>query len=270
MLGGQLGRAARAWKRDRGALGDRFARLGGHGHRRLDGHRQPLRHHHGRRRALLGDNTFGEFGLGSATIPDSTGQAPSTYGNVVLKTGRTAAALASGNTFNCARLDDGEAECWGYNGNGQIGIGNNQSIGDNEVPGTAGIVTLGSTPISSLVTGDSHACALIGNGVGLKCWGDNAKGELGQGDTTTRGLTGATVPALVSAIKFPTGLTPSSVSAGNIHTCALLSDGSVKCWGWNDRGQLGLGLVSSSPDYIGGKSTETPDQLASVQIIAPH
>jgi alpha-tubulin suppressor-like RCC1 family protein len=221
-----------------------------------------------------GDNTFGEFGLGSTAIPDSTGQAPSTYGNVILKTGRTAAALSAGGTFNCARLDDGEAECWGYNALGELGIGNTQSIGDDEVPGTAGIVAVGTPPVAGIAAGEAHTCALLGNAVGLKCWGDNAKGQLGQGDTTRRGNTGTTEPLEISAIRFPTGLTATSVSTGNSYTCALLSDGSVKCWGWNDRGQLGLGVVSgtqpSTPDYVGGASTETPDQIASVLIIAPH
>ncbi len=221
-----------------------------------------------------GDNNFGEFGLGSTVIPDSTTQAPSTYGNAVLKSDRTAAALTAGSTFNCARLDDGEGECWGYDGFGELGIGSTQSIGDNEVPGNAGIVAIGSTAITSIMAGSAHTCALLADGAGLKCWGDNSSGELGQGDTVRRGNSTSNEPVQIPAIKFPTGLTVSAVSTGNVHTCALLSDGSVKCWGWNDRGQLGLGYLSGTqpgtPDYVGGAAGETPDLLASVMVIAPH
>jgi len=218
-----------------------------------------------------GDNYFGEFGLGSTTISDSTTAAPSTYANVSLKSGRTATALTSGTTFNCARLDDGEAECWGIDNVGQLGIGSTQTIGDNEVPGNAGVVALGAVSVSAIAAGYDHTCALIASGGGLKCWGNNLKGQLGQGDTARRGDVGATSPSQIAAIKFPSGLSPSAVTTGDSYTCALLSDGSVRCWGWNDRGQLGLGSVSTPPaDFIGGASTETPDKLPAVQIIAPH
>ena len=221
-----------------------------------------------------GDNTFGEFGLGSQTIIDSTTQAPSTYGDVVLAAGRTVTALVAGNVFDCVRFDDGGAECWGYNLLGELGIGSTQGIGDDEVPGTAGMVAIGSASVAGLVAGDSHTCALLADGGGMKCWGDNSSGELGQGDTLRRGNTAATEPAQIPAILFPTGLTPIAATAGSVHTCALLSDGSVKCWGWNEVGQLGLGVVSGTQpgtlDYIGGAPTETPDRLPSVQIIAPH
>jgi alpha-tubulin suppressor-like RCC1 family protein len=218
-----------------------------------------------------GDNYFGEFGLGSTTISDSTTAAPSTYASVSLKSGRTATALSSGTEFNCARLDDGEAECWGVNDVGELGIGNTLSIGDNEIPGNAGVVALGAVNVSAIAAGYEHTCALIAGGGGLKCWGDNLKGELGQGDTMDRANVSSTSPSQIPAIKFPSGLTPTAVAAGASYTCALLSDGSVRCWGWNDRGQLGLGTISTtSPDYIGGASTETPDKLAAVQIIAPH
>jgi cysteine-rich repeat protein len=209
------------------------------------------------------DNYYGEFGLGnSSTLPDSTGTPPSSYGDAVLKTSRKAITIATGAYDTCAILDDAEMECWGSNNVGQLGLGTTQTIGDNETPSSVGMV--GISPVIGIALGSQHTCALLGSGGGLKCWGDNALAELGQGDTVRRGNTNATVPASFQPIAFSSS--PSAVYAGNAHTCALLSDGSVRCWGLNDRGQLGLGKVSTS---VGGIPAETPDKLPAVQIFAP-
>jgi len=70
----------------------------------------------------------------------------------------------------------------------------------------------------------------------------------------------------IEVVNVGASLSVASMWVGADHTCALLSDGSVKCWGWNDRGQLGLGKVSTS---VGGIPAETPDKLPAVQIFAP-
>jgi len=60
------------------------------------------------------------------------------------------------------------------------------------------------------------------------------------------------------------------VYAGSAFTCVILNDSSVKCWGWNNSGQLGSGAASTStPDYIGGTVATTPDLLAAVPIFGP-
>jgi alpha-tubulin suppressor-like RCC1 family protein len=220
-----------------------------------------------------GDNYFGEFGIGTQTPMDSTATLPSAYGNAVLKSGRTASSIGVGASLNCARLDDGEVECWGYNNVGQLGLGNTATIGDNEVPGSVGLVSTGATAVAQIAVGSIHVCALYANSAGLKCWGSNGKGQLGYGDITNRGSTNGTIPASLSPIQLPAGLSATAVYAGTANTCVVLSDGSVRCWGWNDRGQLGLGKVSGTqvgtPDYIGGASNETPSQLAGVQVFPP-
>ena len=211
-----------------------------------------------------GDNFFGEFGLGSATPADSTAVLPSSYADAMLTSVATAASVTVGSDFNCARLSDGEVTCWGYNSNGQLGLGSTQTIGDNEIPGSAALVSTGSA-VTSVVAGFTHTCALTTTGT-LKCWGQNNLGQLGQGSNTAWGKTPSTLPINVPAVKFPSGTTPSAVFVGNSRTCALLNNGALKCWGWNDRGQLGLGTISSS---VGTASTETPDQLASIQVFPP-
>jgi alpha-tubulin suppressor-like RCC1 family protein len=194
-----------------------------------------------------------------------------------LKSGLTATTISAGAGFNCSRFSDGEAECWGLNLTGQLGLGNTSNIGDNELPGTAGIVQIGTASVASIVAASNYTCALLANNAGAKCWGNNESGQLGYGDVKRRGNTGTTQPINIPAITFPTGLTVTGIYAGNSDTCALLTDAanatSVKCWGWNNRGQLGLGKVSGTsagtPDYIGGASNETPDQLPSVRVFSP-
>jgi cysteine-rich repeat protein len=220
-----------------------------------------------------GDNYYGALGLGSQTPADFTVALPSSYGNASLKSGRTATSISVGSSFNCSRLDDGELECWGYNGAGQLGLGNTQTIGDNEVPGSIGIVSTGTMAVIQVVNGVSHTCALYANNAGIKCWGGNENAELGYGDIKKRGDTSSTIPALLPPVSLPNGLAATALYAGFADTCVLLSDGSVRCWGWNDCGQLGLGKVSGTqiltPKYIGGSPTEIPSLLPALKIFGP-
>jgi cysteine-rich repeat protein len=218
-----------------------------------------------------GDNHFGEFGLGnSATLPDSTSTLPSAYDNASLAPTAASISISVGGAFNCARLTNGSAECWGANDSGQLGIGNVVTIGDTQVPGNTGVVQIGAVPVASIVASVNFSCAILGNEGGLKCWGNNSRGQLGYGDFANRGNTGATIPLNLSPVGFPAGMTVIGVYLGNAFTCALMVDAtnttSVRCWGSNNRGQLGLAKVSTS---VGGIAAETPDKLSAVQVFPP-
>ena len=163
--------------------------------------------------------------------------------------GTATTLLAAGERHNCAALDDGKVRCWGLNANGQLGYGNTENIGDNEIPGNVVPVPIlpqgipDGTPIVDLALGAFHSCAIFEGGDVL-CWGDNFFGQLGQGTTTTVGdnETLATV--------FPVDLGGNAVelAVGRYHTCALLDDGAVKCWGRNLYGQLGRGDITHVGD----------------------
>jgi alpha-tubulin suppressor-like RCC1 family protein len=149
------------------------------------------------------------------------------------------ADLWLGVPFSCALLVDDSVWCWGYNGNGQLG--DNQNAGDFswfpvQVSGfTAGVV-------DSITASNDHACALIPassplTGNEARCWGRNAEGQLGVGDTNSR-----FVPTQVSGLASGVAI----ISAGWRHTCAIMSDSQVKCWGAGDGYQLGNGSLSDS------------------------
>ncbi|HLK92462.1 MAG TPA: hypothetical protein VKZ18_21380 [Polyangia bacterium] len=214
-----------------------------------------------------GDNNFGELGLGVTTAFSNT-MVPSAYGAVPLPSGKTALSIAMGTGFACTRLNDGSAQCWGRNNVGQLGIGTTNTVGDNEVA-TIGAVVLGTT-VSNLVAGVTETCGLFASDGGWRCWGSNANGELGYPDLTTRGSTSTTTPNQLTALTFGTGRTATAIFLGNGDACALLDDNEVRCWGNNASGQLGLGMVSSAPTYVGGDSTHTPNNTTdTVQALPP-
>lgn len=97
------------------------------------------------------------------------------------------------------------------------------------------------TGIVNITAGYTHNCALTSDG-GVKCWGDNFRGMLGDDSTTTR-----LIP--VDVLAGP-GLPPlagvSAIGAGATHTCALMTGGGVKCWGSNGFGQLGDDTIIQS------------------------
>lgn len=123
----------------------------------------------------------------------------------------------------CISTANGQASCLGGNYFGQLGNG---TTGESIVPQQVqDLLTY-----SKVVTGRSHACAISGNS--LKCWGFNAFGQLGSG----RAEYSLPYPVTVSNL---TGV--KDVAIGQRHTCALMNDGTVKCWGNNSSGELGLG-----------------------------
>jgi alpha-tubulin suppressor-like RCC1 family protein len=117
----------------------------------------------------------------------------------------------------------GAAFCWGGNEYGEVGNGNPAY----RVVSPANVVGL-SSGVTAITAGYSHSCALINGGV--KCWGWNAYGQLGDG-TSTDSLTPVSVLGLETGVK--------SITSGFLHNCALMENNSLRCWGWNGYGQLG-------------------------------
>lgn len=149
--------------------------------------------------------------------------------------------VVAGGTHSCALTNVGGVKCWGYNYYGQVGDGTStQRTTPVDVSGL-------SSGIESVTSGLYHTCALTNSG-GVKCWGYNAYGQLGDGTTTQR-----TTPVDVSGLT--TGVI--YVAAGEHHTCALTRNGAVRCWGYNYNGQLGDGTTTNrSVSVASGLSTD--------------
>jgi alpha-tubulin suppressor-like RCC1 family protein len=204
-----------------------------------------------------GGNEYGQLGLGDQM---SRGQDAATMGDalpeVSLGTGVSALSIAAGDAFTCARLSNGSVKCWGVLGDVQFGT----SLGDE--PGEMGdalpAIDLGvGQQATALVAGTDHACVIVNDGQ-VRCWGANERGALG------RETTSSPAPDDAQPVQLGTGLVAVALSAGSFNTCARFSDGSLKCWGKNSGGELGLGDTEDRGDDSG----EMGDALPFVQLEA--
>lgn len=155
--------------------------------------------------------------------------------------GEKVVEISAGESFVCARTDFGNLKCWGNNSYGQLGLGNTTSRGNTTNMGNAlNYVYLGlNIEVLSVDAGMRHVCALVKNSQDerkMKCWGENAVGQLGLGDITRRGNTsnmGDDLPFV------DLGFEPAMITLGDNHTCALSNDRRLKCFGTGSLGELG-------------------------------
>jgi hypothetical protein len=145
----------------------------------------------------------------------------------------TATQVSSGGSHTCAVTSVGGVKCWGSNGKGELGDG---TTTDSSVPVDVIGLTSG---VVAVTAGWAHTCALTTAG-GVKCWGDNSAAQLGNGTSDPF----AANPRPVDVVGLTSGV--KAISAGYNHTCALTVEGSVKCWGNNDSGKLGVATPPSS------------------------
>lgn len=148
---------------------------------------------------------------------------------------------SGGYWFNCGIRPSNRAVCWGSNTFGQLGDGNLFTI--STTPGAPS--GLGGK-VAQVATGGYHSCALKENGR-VFCWGYNARGQLGTG------VAGGWETTPVQ-IDLPTRAT--AIAAGHEHTCAVLRNRTLACWGYNNEGQLGDGttVTRASPTLVPGLS----------------
>lgn len=144
-----------------------------------------------------------------------------------------AVSIGTGTGISCALLATGGVVCWGNNVDGQLGTGSTQPISS-----AAPLSVTGVTNATALSVGASHACVVLSDAT-TRCWGANmcgssfgSCGRLGNGTTSTNSATPVAVTGLSSV---------AAIGAGASHTCAILSDGTGRCWGLNGDGQLGNG-----------------------------
>lgn len=189
--------------------------------------------------AILSDGVVkcwgkGNFGaLGNGDTVDSS--VPVTVSGIDgMGSNPTAIGIDAGRDITCVVLSNTKVRCWGANGLGQLGNGTD----GNNISTPTDVVNVDNIPISNAIgvsTGAQHSCVLLSDGR-VMCMGNNTSGQLGNGNTilsntasSVIGIGGNQNPAI-------------AIATGGWHTCAILSDGTVSCWGKNQYGQLGNGL----------------------------
>ena len=180
-----------------------------------------------------GDNSYGQLGDGTTTRRATPTPVSGLSSNVV--------AATAGETHSCVVTSVGAVLCWGRNSDGQVGDGaTTQRLTPTPVVGL-------SSGTAAVAAGNAHTCALTTGGA-VACWGDNSRGQLGDGTVLDR-----PIPVPVSTL--PGGVT--AIAAGADFTCALRTGGGVQCWGANWGGQLGDGTTTSSavPTEVSGLSS---------------
>ena len=213
-----------------------------------------------------GDNLSGVLGTGDS-VP--AGDQPGTMGDTLpvinLGSGRTAIQIAAGAFHVCAVLDNGSLKCWGSNGNGELGLGDTESRGDdlNEMGDMLPVVDLGSVlGVVQVKAGSGFTCAVLENNL-VKCWGSNAFGQLG-GNISDHGGTPGSMGDNLPFVDLGTGRLVRGITTGTHHACAVLDNNLVKCWGSNQYAQLGLGEATS--EHRGDGPDEMGDNLPYVEL----
>lgn len=201
-----------------------------------------------------GSGLYGRLGYEDSTNKgDSTGQMGDSLPAVALGTGRTALQITVGSQHSCALLDNYSVKCWGRGTYGQLGIGSTATIGDGAGEMGDSLVAVAFAAGRSarfIAAGSNHTCAILDN-ASVVCWGRGSSGQLGQGAITNIGHSVLATVAAALAIDLGSGRTALALSAGDAHTCAILDNATIKCWGFGASGRLGSGATNNVGDGAG-------------------
>jgi alpha-tubulin suppressor-like RCC1 family protein len=199
-----------------------------------------------------GHNGVGQLGDGT-TNNRST---PRLVGNLI-----GAVAIAAGTSHSAALRDNGQALAWGSNWQGQLG-GGTRSGGFSPSPAPIALadpLLAAPSPLPGLSAGDSHTLAVDYWG-GAYGWGGNEFGQVGDGTTAVK-----TIPAAISRL----AQTSRQVAAGDVHSLALLADGTVSAWGFNGYGQLGDNSTTLSLTPVPTTTTSVSTTIPPVTTTIP-
>ncbi len=242
-----------------GAVLDYLGQSGGGSHHACDSSSNAIR--------CWGLNDRGQLGIGNTlSWGDDVGETVASASVTPLNPVNGIGPVYAGRRHTC--LNDGaHVYCWGANDQGQLGLGHTQDIGDDpgEVAALTGFpIVLENVVVGSIAT-DPNADFTCGwSQSQVACWGANASGQLGHGDSEPIGDEPGEMDA-ITAIALGSSLTTiTRLAIGRAHVCALLRDSNtdtpsrVKCWGDNSHGQLGLGDTENRGDDPGEMGDNLP------------
>ncbi len=208
-----------------------------------------------------GDNEWGQLGIGDRDgHGDNGGEMGTALPAVDLGPDFEPVQISVGHYHACALSAQHRVKCWGFNEDGQLGLGDYQHRGDDpdEMGSNLPYVDLGSPlPVVKIVTGGYHSCAILSDGQ-IKCWGRNWNGHLGQGNVESLGDSSSEMGASLPSVPLGTDQPVIDAVAGHDHTCVQFGDGDIKCWGDNQYGDLALGDTNNRGDAGGEMGTDLP------------
>ena len=215
--------------------------------------------------ASLADGTMKCWGLNdSDQLGDGNPSSSATPQTVLDSTGAPLSgvtAAGAGFQYSCATLGEGAIVCWGKNANGQLGD-NDPTLGFKNKATPVSDISVPNA-VTAITAGSAHTCDLLAAG-SVECWGQNIFGQLGINNNA-----GANVvsPMQVKTADGSALTGVIAIAAGADHTCALLTAGTVDCWGLNTDGQLGvpIGPPACAPTPISALSA--PCSAAAVPVV---
>ena len=173
-----------------------------------------------------GANSLGQLGVETT---ETCGSAPCRTTPVDVEgLGSGVVQITAGGFHTCARMVDGGLKCWGRNLDGQLGNADGGSGADSTTP----VDVVGNDVYVDVSAGLRHTCGVTTT-TKANCWGRGVSGQLGTGGTTDRFLPTPVAGLSAGALR---------VSAGSTHTCAVTAEGGIKCWGHSPLGGLGTGV----------------------------
>ncbi|MFT6631004.1 MAG: alpha-tubulin suppressor-like RCC1 family protein [Bacteriovoracaceae bacterium] len=223
--------------------------------------------------AILMDNSMKCFGYGNSGRlgvgnTANQGDGPNEMGDNLaftdLGTGLYATNGDGWSSHTCAVLNSGDIKCWGDGNNGRRGSGNQTDRGDgaSEMGDNLATVNLGAGRTAKVVeTGDNFTCTILDNDQ-VKCWGNGGQGRLGIGNGSQKGHNGSTTPDTYTTVNFGTGRTAKDIKLGHQHSCVLMDNDQIKCWGEGNYGRLGRGSTTD----IGDSAGELGDAMVQVDL----
>ena len=167
-----------------------------------------------------GFSTSGALGNGTTGVRTSP---------TAVSGGHTFVSLTAGRSHSCGLTTTGETYCWGLNSSGQLGDG---TTGNKLSPS----LVIGGVTFASISAGDAHTCALTALG-GAYCWGNSDLGRLGIGEVAESFY--SSPQSVVGGLPF------TAITAGEAHSCGIVTSGEAYCWGSNASGRLGTGTTDS-------------------------
>jgi len=189
-----------------------------------------------------GYNLYGQLGYGDDdTRGDSANEMSDYLPFIELGTGRTATMVTPAYFSSCALLDNGDMKCWGYNGLGQLGQGHGIGLGDtpNELGDNLPPINFPTgVEIDTMVFGWQHL-GIISKNNEFFGWGDALYGQLGTESSLTVGNLPNEMGEYLQQTSFGSGRNVLDLSGGSDHSCAILDNYDLKCFGRNDLGQCG-------------------------------